>query len=192
MPNKANGKYFYLKDGIDRSWSLLTKKMGDAEPKSVFGEKPPFNPRAAFFQMPSPDGKYLALGLSTGYFDWKILNTETGEMLSEKLSGVGMGETRLAWRVDGKGFFYTAFNKTDAESGKRSELVVKYHALNTAAEKDLVVFKPKSDGAKLQIDLCRGGENVFITEREGAATASVVYYLPIDQYKGKPKVMISG
>lgn len=192
LPTKANGKYFYLKDGADRKWNLYVKSPQEPEPKRVFGESPPFNPRAAFFQIPSPDGKYLALGLSTGYFDWKILNTETGKMLSEKLSGVGLGETRLVWSTDSKGFFYTAFNKTDAASGKRSELMVKYHSLNTKTEKDQIVFRPKSDGAKLQIDLCRGGNNVFITEREGAGTSAEVYYKPVNQLEGDPITLIKG
>lgn len=174
LPVTVGKNRFYLKDNEKGAWDLY-HQIGNQPAKGLFGEKPPFNPRAIYFFIPSPNGQYIALGLATGYFDWKILEVATGKLSDHTLKGVGMGQTRLTWTKDSQSFFYTSFDKTD-DQGKRSGLAIKQHHLNADNKEDHTVFIPPSDGAKIELAVCNGGENLFLTERAGAAINAKVYY----------------
>ncbi len=174
LPMIAGGKTFYLKDSEKRTWDLYIKE--NDEERSVFGDTPPINPRAFYFHLPSPDGKYVAMAVAGQYFDWKVLDVETGKLLNETLPGNNLGGTRLAWSRDSKSFYYIGNTKT-AEDGSRSGYVVKRHIPGQPATEDKVVFTPGSDGSKLELAVCRGGDYLVIAEREGAATASKIHYM---------------
>lgn len=173
LSTQANGKIFYLKQDSQGGWGMYMQEgeRGTAKQLAL-----PFNPRAAFFYLPSPDAKYLALGLAIGggNFDWKIYDVETEELLPEKLTGTDLGNTRLVWSSTSNGLYYVATDN-QADDGRRSGLKVKYHENGEDASNDLVVFTPESDGSKLHLNLSDDNENLVILEREGAATAGKVH-----------------
>ena len=96
---------------------------------------------------PSPDGRYLAYGLSQGGSDWSTLYVRTlagGKQLSDtvqwlKFSGVG-------WTKDGKGFFYSRYPAPDPGKELQSALrdqTLYYHRLGTKQSADRMVYERK-------------------------------------------------
>lgn len=174
LPVVGGDKTFFLRDNEQGKWHFYKREGGTD--KSVFGDTPPFNPRAFYFYVPSPDGRYVAMAMATGYFDWKVLDVSTGKLLEATLQGKGLGGTRLAWSRDSKSFYYVGSTNTN-DQGQRSGFVVKRHIVGKEAAADKTVFKPKSDGSKLELSVCRGGDYLIIEEREGAATPAMVHYM---------------
>lgn len=177
LPVKIKNTSFYLKDDEKGKWGFYLHK----ENEEPIAQKIPFNPRAIYFYVPSPDLKNVALGLAGpgGYFDWKVFNIETQQLSKETLKGSDMGRTRLTWLKDGSGFYYISSNKIAEKRGPRSEIKVKYHALNTPYEKDKIVYTPESDGSKFQIDVSDKGNYLIIAERNGADSRSKVKYFDL-------------
>ncbi len=173
LPMQAAGKYVYLKNFEGRNWDLFMKD--DSEERRLFGAEPPFNPRAVRFFLPSPDGSKIALALATGSFDWKVMDAETGELSEATMRGRELEGTRLAWSQDSKSFYY--IGNTKEEEGKRSGFVVKRHVVGEAADSDKIIFTPNSDGSKIELNVCRGGDYLIIAEREGSATQAKIHYL---------------
>ncbi len=174
LPMMGGDKTFFLRDDAAGKWNFLIKE--GSEERGAFQPEPPFNPRAFYFYIPSPDGRYVAMAMATGHFDWKILDVTSGKLLDETLLGRDLGGTRLAWSRDSKSFYYIGPGTTDSE-GARSEYVVKKHVVGTVATSDKAVFTPKSDGSKLELNVCKGGDYLIIAEREGAATQAKVSYM---------------
>ncbi|HEX4634326.1 MAG TPA: prolyl oligopeptidase family serine peptidase, partial [Gemmatimonadales bacterium] len=92
----------------------------------------------------SPDGRYLAYGLSPGGSDWRDLHVRvlaTGNDLPDtvrwaKFSGA-------SWTVDGKGFFYSRFPAPPAGQMLTAAPLnqkVYYHLLGTSDSADKLVF----------------------------------------------------
>lgn len=173
LTTQANGKIFYLKQDDQESWGMYLQEGENGVPKQLAF---PFNPRAAFFFLPSPDAKLLALGLAVGggNFDWKIYDVEKEELLAEKLTGTDLGNTRMAWSSTSRGLYYVSTD-TQSEDGRRSGLKVKFHETGEDASNDRIAFTPESDGSKLHLNLSDDNENLVILEREGAATAAKVH-----------------
>ncbi|MEO9485026.1 MAG: prolyl oligopeptidase family serine peptidase [Ekhidna sp.] len=174
LPTMAGGKMFYLKDNAEGKWDFYIQSEG--EEKGVFGSTPPFNPRAFYFFIPSPDAKYVAMAVATGNFDWKILDVSTGKLMKGMLQGTDMGDTRLVWNIDSKSFYYIG-NTVTSEDGTRSGFVVKQHFIDGSGNTDETIFTPGNDGSKLELSVCKGGDYLVIAEREGASTPAKVHYV---------------
>ncbi|MEK6154574.1 prolyl oligopeptidase family serine peptidase [Flavobacteriaceae bacterium 3-367] len=181
VPFTAADSYFYLQqEGEGRNWGLYTTRSTPGNGKKL---ELPFNPRTALFTLPSPDAKYLALGVSQGggIFDWKVYDVEKQQILDATMTGSDMGRTRLGWTNDSKGFYYVSSNKV-GEDGTRSELRIKYHTIHTAYEKDKEVFTPSNDGVKLEFKVSTDDKYLVIEEREGASIASKVFAVARDNF----------
>ena len=189
VPSQTADKFFYHKADDSGKWSLFQRDAAGGKPQAL---ELPFNSRAAYFYLPSPDGSHVALGMARqgGYFDWKVLNVKSGKLLDETLTGTALGNTRLVWTNDGSGFYYLSSGKV-AENGRRTELRVKYHKAGNPYDKDEVVYTPESDGAKLHLDLTRNGNRLVITEREGAAIAARVKFVETHGPDRQPKDLVA-
>ncbi|MEP1097505.1 MAG: prolyl oligopeptidase family serine peptidase [Cyclobacteriaceae bacterium] len=185
LPMMSIDKTFYLKDSEKRTWDFYVNENG--QERAIFGDAPPFNPRAFYFYLPSPNGKYVAMAVAGRYFEWKILDVETGKLLEETLPGRDMGGTRLAWSRDSKSFYYVG-NTNTADDGSRSGFAIKQHTPGQPSDDDKVVFKPANDGSKLELSVCKGGDYLVIAEREGAATPSKIHYMLTKSNKVTPLI----
>ncbi len=99
------------------------------------------------FFVPSPDGKLLAVSLSKDGSedgDVQIFDVATGKPLPDLVPRVhgGTAGGSLAWRADGKGFWYTRYprkgERPDADLGFYQE--VWFHLLGEDPAKDLYAF----------------------------------------------------
>src|SRR5256885_9312921 len=94
---------------------------------------------------PSPDGHYLAYGISEGGADWRTLlvrELTTGKQLADTvrwLKGGGM-----SWTKDGRGFYYSRFPQPEA--GKQLQKAIRdeqndYHRIGTPQSQDAVIYE---------------------------------------------------
>ncbi|HVU08151.1 MAG TPA: prolyl oligopeptidase family serine peptidase [Verrucomicrobiae bacterium] len=144
-----NGLYFYEKrlphdntfklyarDGLDGKETLLLdpEKFAKAAGK----------PFAINYYEPSPNGKFVACGLSAaGSEDAAIhvLETATGKEVDSPIDRAQFGGVN--WRPDGKSFFYNRLQKLEpgmAETERYQKSRVYLHTIGSDADKDAAVF----------------------------------------------------
>ena len=94
---------------------------------------------------PSPDGRYLAYGLSQGGSDWSTAYVRTltgGKQLADTVKWLKF--TGISWTKDGNGFFYSRF--PTPEPGKELQSAVRdqklyYHKLGTPQSADRLIYE---------------------------------------------------
>ena len=124
---------------------------------------------------PSPDGKYLAYGLSQGGADWQTIHVR------DVASGRDLADTvrwfrfsGISWTRDGKGFFYSRYPEPPAGQALQAALkdqALHYHRVGTPQSADRLVYERKDlptwfvyggaseDGRTLLIYLSKGSDN---------------------------------
>ena len=94
---------------------------------------------------PSPDGKLLAYAVSSAGSDWqvwKVKDVATGRDLPDEIQWCKFGA--VAWTRKGTGFYYVNYaapREGDALKGMTKGPRVRYHALGTPQEHDLLVYE---------------------------------------------------
>jgi len=95
--------------------------------------------------LPSWDGKYVAIGLSSGGAEWseiRVLDVERKTILSESIYP---SEGPLGWKRDNKSFFYDAGKVTDIKSlDIELNRETKVHRLGTEITTDIDIFSNES------------------------------------------------
>lgn len=94
--------------------------------------------------VPSPDGRYLAYGVSPGGADWRtyvVRNLRTGQLTSDTVRWARF--TGLSWTADGNGFFYSRYPQPPAERHLTAGLerhTVYYHRIGTSQDEDIRIY----------------------------------------------------
>lgn len=148
VPFHAAEKYFIFKnDGLQQQ-AVLYLMHGINGKEEVLLDPNKFSKDGTVALtniVPSPDGKYLAYGISSAGSDWieiKVLDLESRVELSDKLNWIKF--SGVAWYKDG--FFYSRFDKPASGkefSEKNKNHKVFYHRLGTPQEKDKLIFEDK-------------------------------------------------
>jgi prolyl oligopeptidase len=131
----------------------------------------------------SPDGRYMAYGLSQGGSDWEELHVRTldGRVLPDtvrwvKYSGIG-------WTNDGKGFFYSRFPEppegqvlTAKAEGQR----IYYHVVGTPQSADKLIYqRPDLPDWYMGGTVSEDGRYFFIVLNHGTETKNLLYYVDL-------------
>lgn len=137
------GKLFYLKRAPGQNQSRLWVRAGvegaDKElldPNNIPGEP---GRHAIDWYTPSPDGRLLALGLSSGGSEnsvLRVLDVASGKFLGEAITFTGLNQYGVAWFKDGKGF---AYNRHPADE-RYNKSAVFLHKLGEDPAKDQPLF----------------------------------------------------
>ncbi len=150
-PKETSNGLFYLKrcPGENRSSLYLKKKAADNEKdleiKLVDMERlDPSGNKSLDWFFPSPDGRYVAYGVSESGSEWStlhILDVEKKQVLSEKISRTRFSS--IAWKHDSSGFYYTRYpDKGDVPEGEEFYGIhVRYHQLGTNPNEDPIIFQ---------------------------------------------------
>jgi prolyl oligopeptidase len=136
LPTDNTGK-LYVRQGLHGTDRLLvdTDKFTGAK-----GE-----PAAINYYSPSWDGKYVAVGISSGGSEAAtihILDVSSGTELAETIDRAEIGDVN--WLPDGKGFCYVRLKemkKGESELDKYLDSGVYLHRLGTKPDDDVVVMK---------------------------------------------------
>jgi prolyl oligopeptidase len=117
----ANGAYFYYKTepGSDNRKLFVRERLGETERLLLDPEKrsTQFKHYSIDYFTPSLDGRYVAAGVSVGGSEnsvLEILETQTGRSLPDRIDRAQFGA--VAWREDGKSFFYNRLAKLKSDS----------------------------------------------------------------------------
>lgn len=148
LPFRVGGRLYYARNtGLQRQ-SVFYSRISLGAPAKVVIDPNTLSTDgsialAGFF--PSPDGKYLAYGISEGGADWRTLlvrELDSGKQLADTvrwLKGGGM-----SWTKDGKGFYYSRFPQPEA--GKQLQNAIQdekiyYHHIGTSQSQDVLIYE---------------------------------------------------
>src|SRR5512133_3342645 len=150
LPFREAGRLFYTKNsGLQRQSSYYMRASLDAPEQLVIDPNvlSPDGSLAFSLFAPSPDGRYLAYGLSQGGSDWSTVYVRTltgGRQLSDTVKWIKF--SGVHWTKDGNGFFYSRF--PIPEVGKELQNAVRdqklyYHKLGTPQTSDRLIYERK-------------------------------------------------
>ena len=143
----------------------------------------------------SDDGRFMAYGIQDGGSDWrkwKVMDTESGELLDDELDWLKFGG--ISWLPDNSGFYYSRF--PEPEEGEEFQSTnlnsrVYFHQLGTAQSSDKLVYEdpehPEWGFAPL---VTEDGDYLTISVWKGTDNNNQFYYLPLGQENAELVKMI--
>lgn len=183
---EAGGRVFFLKrePGKNQRALWLREGLDGAEralldPLAVPGQA---GKHAIDWYTPSPDGKFVALGLSAGGSEnsvLRVLDVAKGELLATAIPEAGLNEPGIAWLPDGSGFF---LNRHPGDERYNKSAVV-FHDLKTGGERR--VFGWGMPGRKFEISdlpylkLSKGSRFALIELLHGDARDKSYFVAPL-------------
>lgn len=198
-------RYFYLKtlSGQNLAKLYLRKGLQGKEKLLVDTDQykgPNSEPGAINYYAPSPDGKYVAYGISIGGSEMttlRVLDLQTGKNLPEEIDRILIGEGAVFWTPDSRGFFYNRLRKlapgappTELEQKSKNYL----HIVGEAPEKDKAVlgFELSKNVEVSPIDFPivsaqPGSEYVIGILAHGVQNESTLYAAPLSAFN-KPEI----
>jgi len=146
-PTKAGGRYFYTRNSGLQNQSTLWVREGVAGPERLLLDPNAWAKDGATALSEwsvSQDGRFVAYAVQDGGTDWRIirvLDVATGRTLDGEVRWAKF--SRITWRPDGSGFFYSRFPEPDAAAAYQStnlNQAVFFHAVGTAQAADALVY----------------------------------------------------
>jgi len=183
-PLRAGDRYYYFRNnGLQNQNVLYQLDSLDGEPRELIDpNKWSADGTVALGGMSfSDDGKLLAYGQNAAGSDWAVwhvMNVETGEILSDKIEWTKF--TSLSWTPDGKGFYYSRFDKP--EEGKEFQSLnenqkVFYHTIGQPQADDRLVHKdPENPKWGFNAEVTEDGHYLVITVWKGTDDKYRVMY----------------
>jgi prolyl oligopeptidase len=187
-PSKvADGFYIYTKNDGLQNQSVWYRTSSINDPGKVF-----FDPNklsedgtaALSGSSFTDDGKLWAYGIARSGSDrteWRVMNTETGELLPDTLAPNRQGG--ISWLKDKSGFFYSAFPQTSVGGELKQETFnqkIFFHKLGTPQSQDFVVYE-RPDDKELFVGgfVTEDGAYYIIGVNKGTRPENMVYYMPL-------------
>jgi prolyl oligopeptidase len=184
VPVREGGNLFYSRNsGLERQARLFVRKSVADEPRLLVDPNTLSEDGSVAFAQwaPSPDGRYLAFGLSQGGADWQVIHVReiaTGHDLEDRIEWFRF--SGIAWTKDGKGFFYARF--PEPPKGQELSAPVEhhqlyYHRVGTKQSEDRLVYERK-DLPKwfVSAGVTDDGRYLFITLNQGTDVKNRLYY----------------
>lgn len=146
------GEWFYLthNDGLSAQ-SKFYRQRGPRGERELLFDPATLSPDATVAVAswhPNKDGSLIALQVTDGGSDWRIirlLDTESGEFLPETLRHCRF--TSISWMPDGSGFYYNRVPRQELMSSNPEEeySLVCFHRPGTEQDADPIIFDGKDD-----------------------------------------------
>ena len=144
----------------------------------------------------SDDGRYLAYGIQDGGSDWRtwrIMDTESGELLDEQLEWLKFGG--ITWLPDNSGFYYSRFPEPQEGAEFQSTNLnnkVYFHKLGTPQSEDELVYQdPEHPEWGFAPAVTEDGDYLTISVWKGTDDRNQFYYMPLGQPDAEWIKMIS-
>jgi len=148
VPRRGGDRYFYTHNsGLENLSSLYVREGLTGEGRLLLGpaQLSPDGSVALAQWEPSGDGRFLLYAVQTGGSDrrsLRIMDVASGRTLDDRIEGVRY--SGLAWRGDGHGFFYSAFDPAASDQATLRNHRVYYHALGTDQAADRLIYATPS------------------------------------------------
>ncbi|NLI46324.1 MAG: S9 family peptidase [Acidobacteria bacterium] len=199
IPFREGGRYFYTRnDGLQNQSVLYSADALDGEPRVLIDPNTwsTDGTVALADYAVSPDGKWIAFGVSSGgsdWTEWRIRDVATGQDLPDRVQWVKF--SGAAWTKDGAGFFYSRYDAPDEKSMLQAQNYFQklyYHQRGTPQSEDVLVYERKDqkewgfggsvteDGRFLGISVWQGTDvrNRFFYKELAKSDRPVVELLP--------------
>lgn len=198
IPFKRGNRYFYFKnDGLQNQNVLYVLDGLDDEPRILLDPNllSEDGTVALSSLSISEDGNLMAYGLSTSGSDWqewKVLDIETGENLSDLLKWIKF--SGASWTHDNKGFFYSRYDdpneKTKLEDANYYQKLY-YHRLGTPQSEDLLVYH-RSDRKEWLFsgNVSDDGRYLIISVSRGTDPKMLVFYKDLTKELSDPEAPV--
>jgi prolyl oligopeptidase len=147
IPYKVNEKtFYYFNDGSWQQSKLMIKDCDDCKQR-VLLDPNQFSQDGTVSlggTSVSNDASLLAYAISDGGSDWrtwKVLNIETGEVLTDTIQWAKF--SNATWENDDSGFYYQKYDEPKNELLKDINTAPKlmFHKLGTAQSEDIVIYE---------------------------------------------------
>ncbi len=200
VPQKAGSRYFYAHNTGLQNQSTLWVRDGVAGAGRLLLDPNVWakdGTTALAEWSPSDDGRFLAYAVQDGGTDWrvvKIIDVATGAALSDLVKWVKF--SRIAWKPDGSGFFYSRFpepsNGATFQSPNLNQSIW-FHKLGTAQAADVQIYATP-DQPKLNHtgEVTDDGRWLVITSSAGTDPRNAVTVVALDKVDAKPRALIPG
>jgi len=188
-PWKEGGRYFFFHNtGLQNQSVLYTMRRLDEKPRLLLDPNrfSKDGTVALTAVVPSPDGRYLAYGISEAGSDWQqwhVLDIETGRVLPDTIRWVKFSVA--SWTADSKGFYYSRFDAPPPDK----ELTmpnyyqkVYYHRLGTDQRQDRLVYqRPDQKEWGFDAQVTDDGHYLIITVTKGTDPRNLLFYKDLTQ-----------
>jgi prolyl oligopeptidase len=183
IPVKAGGRYFFTSnDGLQDQDVLYMRQGLDGEPVEILdaNQASTDGTVALVNQSFSLDGRLLAYGLSRHGSDWqeiRVRQIDTRQDYAEVLQWCKF--TRLAWKHDHSGFFYSGYAPPEGGPAPAQQPVNRlfWHTLGTLQADDRLVYA-RPDRPELQFNplITDDGDYLVLHVWHGAIPRNRLYY----------------
>ncbi len=145
--------------------------------------------------VPSEDGARVVYALAEAGSDWEswhVREVASGKDLADEIRWSKFGNA--AWRKDGSGFFYSAYDAPKA--GAALTGVVKFqkiyfHAIGTAQSADaLIMSAPDKPDWGFSADVSEDGHFLAIFQSEGTEPKNRIFLLDLTKKDAKPEAFL--
>jgi prolyl oligopeptidase len=183
-PGKVGNRYIYSKNNGLQNQSVLYITESVDEPGRVLLDPNKLSADGTAALSGSSftdDGKLWAYGVAIAGSDrteWKVMNVDTGELLSDTLKPNRQGG--VSWLKDNSGFFYSRF--PDAAGGAELKGANKFqkmyfHKLGTPQSEDVLVYERPDDGELfLGGGVTEDGDWLVIRVAKGTERMNMIYF----------------
>ncbi len=200
VPQKAGSRYFYTRNSGLQNQSTLWVMTRDGSERARMLLDPNAWARDGATALaewtPSDDGRYLAYAVQDGGTDWrtiKLLDVASGKVLDDAVRWVKF--SRLSWKRDGSGFFYSRFPELKEGAAFQSlnlNQSVWFHAIGTAQSADLQVYAtPATPTLNHSAEVTDDGRWLVIASSSGTDPRNSVTLVPLDKASAKPRTLIA-
>jgi prolyl oligopeptidase len=202
VPTRYTKRYFYFRRDAGQNHAVLYFKDDSLEnPEHMALDPNTFSSdgtTALDFHHPSPDGKLLAYGFSSGGREigvLKVKNLETMQDLDLEITPVRYAG--VSWLKDSSGFYYERMPKPGSVpvEDENYHRALYFHTLGTNPELDKLVFKPENKVAWCSPYPSSDKSVLFISVSEAAGgDKNDIYLLPLEPFREglEPKALAVG
>ena len=183
LPEKEGAFYFFSRNtGLQNQSVLYVSEGLDGKPRVLLDPNTlsADGTVALAGTSVSPDGKYLAYGISRGGSDWRewlVREVVSAQDLEDKLEWVKFSVA--SWTRDSKGFFYSRYDEPEGDILEETNYFQKiyYHQIGDPQEKDRLVYeRPDHKNWGLGGVVTDDGRYLIIRVSQGTDERNRVYY----------------
>jgi prolyl oligopeptidase len=199
-PQKAGNRYFYTQNtGLQNQSTLWVREgLSGAERMLLDPNGWAKDGATALAEWSvSDDGRFLAYAVQDGGTDWRIVrvvDVTTGRVLDDEVRWSKF--SRIAWKPDGSGFFYSRF-PTPEEGAKfqspNLNQAVWFHAVGTAQSADVQVYAtPEMPKLGHTAQVTDDGKWLVVSSTQGTDPRNAVTLIALDKPVATPLPLITG
>jgi prolyl oligopeptidase len=199
-PHRIAGRYYVFSrnDGLKNQDIVYTAQTPDAEARvlldpNTWTKEGTYALAAMEF---SPDGKYLAYGVSesgSDWISWKVLEVESRRLLSDEVKWTKF--IGVCWSADSQGFYYSRY--PEPKPGEKYQAIprhhkVYYHKLDRPQGDDVLVYeRPDQPSWLLNAGATSDGRYLVMRLNDGTSSRKARFvYKDLRKPDAKPMALI--